>query len=99
MKRSEGRGMPNDFISEDDLDTFEGWLRYYGCHPNTPRPVSMAEHIDKAIKNRSPAVGLIDDSPAPPARTCMRWRYVIMALARLVVERTSDEVFRHDAAR
>ena len=70
--------MPNDFISEDDLDTFEGWLRYQAVDPNTLDLSQWRSTYDEAIKNRSPAVGLMKVR-RPPARTCMRWRYVIMA--------------------
>jgi hypothetical protein len=45
--------MPNDFITEDDLDTFEGWLRYQAVDPNTP------DLSQWRSKNRSPAVGLM----------------------------------------
>ena len=57
--------MPNDFISEDDLDTFEGWLRYQAVDPNTPDLSQWRSTYDEAVKNRSPAVGLNEGSPVP----------------------------------
>ena len=31
------------FISEDDLKTFDGWLKYQGCDPATLEPNDLAE--------------------------------------------------------
>jgi hypothetical protein len=53
-----------DFISEDDLDTFEGWLRYQGFGATTLTPDELAEWrvmFDEARKDSlaTPKVGLM----------------------------------------
>jgi hypothetical protein len=85
--------MPNDFISEDDLDTFEGWLRYQAVDPNTTDLSQWRSTYDEAIKNRSPAVGLMKVRRSPGS-------YLYAVAVRdnglwlvLWVRRTSDEVF------
>ena len=85
--------MPNDFISEDDLDTFEGWLRYQAVDPNTTDLSQWRSTYDEAIKNRSPAVGLMKVRRSPRS-------YLYAVAVRdnglwlvLWVTRTSDQVF------
>jgi hypothetical protein len=52
----------SDFISEDDLETFEGWLRYQGVDPDSP-PEHLAQWraiYDDALRSPSPKkVGLM----------------------------------------
>jgi hypothetical protein len=36
----------SDFISEDDLSTFEGWLRYQGIDAATTTPDELADWRD-----------------------------------------------------
>ena len=55
------------FISEDDLETFEGWLRYQGIDAatTTPEALEMWRGIFDEVKERSlvsPKVGL-DETP------------------------------------
>jgi hypothetical protein len=87
--------MPNDFISEDDLDTFGGWLRYQGVDPNSPQEqLSQWRSIyDEAIQNRSPAVGLM-------RLRSLSGQYLYAGAVRdrglwlvLWIRRTPDEVF------
>jgi hypothetical protein len=83
--------MPNDFITEDDLDTFEGWLRYQAVDPNTPDLSQWRSTYDEAIKKRSPAVGLMKVRRSP--------RSHLYAVARLVGQTDIGSGLRHDAAR
>jgi hypothetical protein len=60
----------HDFISEDDLETFEGWLRYQGFDAATLTSEELAEWcdiFDKARKDSlaSPKVGLMKLRPVP----------------------------------
>jgi hypothetical protein len=60
-----------DFISEDDLETFEGWLRYQGFTATMLAPDELAEWRDTFDKVRkdssaSPKVGLMKLSPPAP---------------------------------
>src|SRR6478672_11286842 len=53
-----------EFISEDDLETFEGWLRYQGFDAATLAPDDLAEWRDLFDKVRkdslaTPKVGLM----------------------------------------
>jgi hypothetical protein len=53
-----------EFISEDDLDTFEGWLRYQGFDATTLTPDELAEWRDMFDEARTdslatPKVGLM----------------------------------------
>ena len=62
--------MVREFTSEDDLDTFEGWLRYQGIDAATLAPNDLAEWrdmLDKARKDSlaTPKVGLMKLRPAP----------------------------------
>lgn len=59
-----------DFISEDDLKTFEGWLRYQAVDPSTTSPDELAEWrriFDQAMARcaASPEVGLMKFQPVP----------------------------------
>jgi hypothetical protein len=59
--------MDDDFISEDDLNTFDGWLRYQGIDPNSP-PGYLAQYrsiYDDTTKNRRSAVGLMKPRSIP----------------------------------
>jgi hypothetical protein len=54
----------NDFISEDDLLSFEGWLRYQGADPAAMTPEQLTEWqgmFDDVMERRktSPKVGLM----------------------------------------
>jgi hypothetical protein len=53
-----------EFISEDDLETFEGWLRYQGFDAATLAPDELADWRDMFDKGRkdslaTPKVGLM----------------------------------------
>ena len=59
-----------EFISEDDLKTFEGWLRYQGVEAATtaPEELEMWQGLfDEARKRSSatPKVGLMKLQPGP----------------------------------
>ena len=59
-----------EFISEDDLKTFEGWLRYRGVDATTsaPEKLEMWQGLfDEARKrsSTSPTVGLMKLQPVP----------------------------------
>jgi hypothetical protein len=60
-----------EFISEDDLDTFEGWLKYqgfFGAATATPEELAMwREVFDKGRERRlaNPKVGLMKLQPVP----------------------------------
>jgi hypothetical protein len=52
----------SNFISEDDLDTFEGWLKYQAVDPTTLTPAELEEwrsHFDEIQKNKDPKIGLM----------------------------------------
>jgi hypothetical protein len=58
-----------EFISEDDLETFEGWMMYQGVDPTTvPEELEMWRGLfDEARKRSSatPKVGLMKLQPVP----------------------------------
>ncbi|HZL89218.1 MAG TPA: hypothetical protein VFB96_12635 [Pirellulaceae bacterium] len=59
-----------DFISEDDLETFEGWLRYQAVDAalTTPEELGSLRHCFEEAKQRSsatPKVGLMKLRPVP----------------------------------
>ena len=67
-----------EFISEDDLKTFEGWLRYQGVDAaqTTPEELEMwRSFFDEARKrsSASPKVGLMKLQPLP-VNIGTRWR-------------------------
>jgi hypothetical protein len=54
--------MGADFISEDDLLTFEGWLRYQGAERATPEEQDVLRPLfDEAVRMMlsGPRVGLM----------------------------------------
>jgi len=58
------------FINEDDLDTFEGWLRYQAIDTETatPEELAMWRGLFDEVKERSsatPKVGLMKLRPVP----------------------------------
>jgi hypothetical protein len=60
----------DEFISEDDLKTFDGWLRYQGIDPSTTLPEELAMWrglFEEAMQARatSPKVGLMKLQPIP----------------------------------
>jgi hypothetical protein len=59
-----------EFISEDDLETFEGWLRYQGLDATTsPQELAMWRGIFDEARERDsgrPKVGLMKLGPVPP---------------------------------
>jgi hypothetical protein len=62
--------MDDDFISEDDLLTFEGFLKYQAVDPGMLTPDELAMwrgYFDESIRHResAPKVGLMKLSPAP----------------------------------
>jgi hypothetical protein len=59
-----------DFISEDDLQTFEGWLKYQAVDPRATAPEEMENwrHVFEDAKKRmaaGPKVGLMKLQPVP----------------------------------
>jgi hypothetical protein len=59
-----------EFTSEDDLKTFEGWMRYQGVDPATTSPEDLAEwhHIFDDVTERAakfPKVGRMKLQPVP----------------------------------
>ena len=60
-----------EFISEDDLNTFEGWLRYQAIDATTTPPDELAMwrgHFDEKMERSlvaSPEVGLMKLQPVP----------------------------------
>jgi hypothetical protein len=62
--------LPSDFISEDDLDTFEGFLRLQAVDPSTATPSELATFrklFDDAMVTRAatPKMGALKFKPAP----------------------------------
>jgi hypothetical protein len=60
----------DDFISEDDLLTFEGWLRYQAADPTAMTPEQLTEWqglFDELVERRKtgPKVGLMKLQPVP----------------------------------
>jgi hypothetical protein len=60
----------DDFISEDDLLTFEGWLRYQAADPTAITPEQLTEWqglFDELVERRKtgPKVGLMKLQPVP----------------------------------
>jgi hypothetical protein len=52
----------SDFISEDDLNTFEGWLKYQAVDPATLTPDELQQwrsYFDEAHRNKDPKMGLM----------------------------------------
>lgn len=63
-------GVVEEFISEDDLQTFEGWLRYQAVDPLTTAPEDLAKWrrvFDEARRRSAarPKMGLMKLQPAP----------------------------------
>ena len=59
-----------EFISEDDLKTFEGWMRYQGVDPRTTAPEEQEtwHQMFKEVRERcaaAPKVGLMKLQPVP----------------------------------
>jgi hypothetical protein len=53
-----------DFISEDDLQTFDGWMRYQGVVPATPEDLKVWQGLfEMARKAAGPKVGLMKLQP------------------------------------
>jgi hypothetical protein len=65
-----------EFISEDDLETFEGWLRYQGFDSATLAPDELAEWrdiFDKARKGQfGHPKGRADEAPSCARRASVR---------------------------
>src|SRR6266566_49678 len=60
--------MTDDFISEDDLKTFEGWLRYQAVSPATADELEVWRRLFDDARHRSataPKVGLMKFQPVP----------------------------------
>ena|SRR2546426_9424753 len=60
----------DDFISEDELHTFEGWLRYQAVDPATLTPEELQMWRDTFDETRrrceaTPKVGLMKLQPVP----------------------------------
>ena len=58
-----------EFISEDDLKTFEGWLRYQGVDATTsaPEKLEMWQGLfDEAQKRSSTSPTVGDEAPTSP---------------------------------
>jgi hypothetical protein len=57
-----------EFISEDDLKTFGGWLRYQAIHPATPEELEVWRRSFEKARERAaatPKVGLMKLQPVP----------------------------------
>lgn len=60
--------MTDDFISEDDLQTFEGWLKYQAVSPTTAEELATWRGFFDEARQRSaasPKVGLMKLQPIP----------------------------------
>jgi hypothetical protein len=58
--------MTDDFISEDDLKTFEGWLRYQAVSPSSAEELEVWRGLFEEARQRSaaaPKVGLMKFQP------------------------------------
>ena len=71
--------MPSDFIDEDDLNTFEGWLNYQAIDPGAASPDELAmlrKAFDEATARRlaSPKIGLMK---LPPPLLAGEHRYAV----------------------
>jgi hypothetical protein len=56
----------DDFISEDDLQTFEGWLRYQAVSPASADELEVWRRLFEEARHRSataPKVGLMKLQP------------------------------------
>ena len=52
----------SDFVSEDDLNTFDGWLKYQAVDPTTLTPDQLKQWtswFDENRKNKDPQMGLL----------------------------------------
>jgi hypothetical protein len=61
----------SDFISEDDLNTFEGWLNYQAVDPATLTPDELnqwRESFEEGQKNKDPQMGLLKLKARPGER-------------------------------
>lgn len=64
-----------DFISEDDLDTFEGWLKgVQGIDPTTAAPDVLEQYqaMFDEISKRLPPQGRFDEAQSASRRTSVR---------------------------
>jgi hypothetical protein len=61
--------MTDDFISEEDLQTFEGWLRYQGVSPSSPADeLEVWRRLFDEMRHcraTAPKVGLMKFQPVP----------------------------------
>jgi hypothetical protein len=61
----------NDFLSEDDIKSFEGWLKYQGHDPSELAPADLAQWrglFEELNTKRSPKVGQMKFGPVPPGQ-------------------------------
>jgi hypothetical protein len=59
----------DDFISEDDLLTFEGWLRYQAADPTAITPEQLTEWqglFDELVERRKTGPSWTDEASAGP---------------------------------
>ena len=73
----------SDFISEDDLKTFEEWLRYQAVDPKTPEELVEWRQAFEEAKERAASitkVGLMKLQPVLEARPKSRKSLKIVAL-------------------
>jgi hypothetical protein len=57
-----------EFVNEDDLLTFEGWLEYQGVDPMASTPdvlAALRSHFDQMRAKPNPKVGLMKLRPPP----------------------------------
>jgi len=67
-ERAAVTAQPDDFISEDELQTFEGWLRYQGVAPSSADEIELWRRLFEETRLRSaaaPTVGLMKLQPVP----------------------------------
>src|SRR5439155_10146572 len=64
----QGKGIVQGFISEDDLQTFEGWLKYQAVDTSTESELTMWRSLFEEARQRSatsPKVGLMKLQSVP----------------------------------
>jgi len=55
----------SDFISEEDLETFEGWLQYQGVAPTTSEELETWLRLFEEVRQRSAASPKVGRGASP----------------------------------